>query len=92
MSIYYHEKINCKILRSTPKAHLIQVSEINDVPISRYTNLKKYLIPLEIWCPKTWFKKDFNGNGYIWIWGKGFRNNINKLIEKRRKNDDDKME
>ena len=58
MSIHYHEKIKYKVLKSTPKAHLIKVSEINDAPISRFTNLKKYLIPLEIWCPKTWFKKD----------------------------------
>lgn len=89
MSIYYHDKINCKILRSTPKAHLIQVSEINNTPISKYTDFKKYLNPLEIWCPKTWFKKDFNGNDFIWIWSKGFRNNLNKLIEKRKKNIND---
>ena len=88
MSIYYHEKIKYKILKSTPKAHLIHVSEINNFPINRYTDLKKYLDPLEIWCPKTWFKKDFNGNGYIWIWRKGFRNNLNKLIEKRKVNNE----
>ena len=92
MSIYYHEKIKYKVLKSTPKAHLIQVNELNDYDVIHYikrNQLEKYVRPLEIWCPKTWFKKDFNGNGYIWIWGKGFYNNLVKLIEKRKKNDND---
>lgn len=84
--LYYHEKINFKILRSTSKAHLIHVDEINGASINRFNDVKKYLNPLEMWCPKTWFKEDFDGNDYIW--SKGFYINLNKLIEKRRKNDD----
>ena len=87
MSIYYHEKIDCKILRSTPKAHLIHINEINSFSIHRFNDVKKYLNPIEMWCPKSWFKKDFDGNDYIW--SKGFYNNLNKLIEKRKKNTND---
>ena len=91
MSIYYHEKINCKILRSTPKAHLIQVNELNDDDIIHYirrNQLEKYVRPLEIWCPKTWFKKNYAGE-YKYIWGEGFYKNLVKLIEKRKKNIND---
>ena len=87
MSIYYHEKIDCKILRSTPNAHLIHINEINSFSIYRFNDVKKYLNPIEMWCPKSWFKKDFDGNDYIW--SKGFYNNLNKLIEKRKKNTND---
>jgi|DEB0MinimDraft_10_1074344.scaffolds.fasta_scaffold86701_2 hypothetical protein len=92
--LHFHRKIEYKILKSTPKAHLIQVNELNDYDIIHYikqNQVEKYVKPLEIWCPKTWFKKDYEGQ-YKYIWAKGFYNNLVKLIEKRKKNDDDKME
>jgi hypothetical protein len=34
--------------------------------------MKNILIPLELWCPKTWFKAE-NGKDYDWgVWQQGF--------------------
>ena len=92
--LHFHRKIEYKILKSTPKAHLIHINRLHDYDVVRHievNKLEKYIKPLELWCPKSWFKKGYDGD---YIWGKGIYNNLMLLIERRQKNDDykDKME
>ena len=82
--LYFHRKIEYKILRRTEKAILIHVNKLEDSETNYHivTNrLENYLQPLEMWCPKSWFKK-FHDNEYVWI--NGFRKNLFKILEKRK--------
>ena len=83
-SLHFHRKIEYQILRETEKAILIHVNKLEDSEINYHivTNrLENYLQPLEMWCPKSWFKK-FRDHEYVWI--NGFRKNVFKILEKRR--------
>ena len=71
--LYFHRKIEYKILRRTEKAILIHVNKLEDAETNYHIithRLEKYVKPIEMWCPKTWFKK-FHENEYVWI--NGFR-------------------
>jgi hypothetical protein len=88
-SLHFHRKIEYDVLRKTEKAVLIKVKNFHDSETSYYifkNKYEKYLKPLELWCPKTWFKADYDGE---YVWQQGFFKNIIKLIEKRKKYFDD---
>ena len=83
-SLHFHRKIEYKILRETEKAILIHVNKLEDAETNYHivTNrLENYLQPIEMWCPKSWFKKTRDTN-FVWI--NGFRKNLFKILEKRK--------
>ena len=86
--LYYHRQIDFSVLRETKKAVLVRVINFNCDTLKRYLEVYELNIinPLEIWVPKSWFKKR---GSQFWIWEKGLINNIKKLIEKRTRNKED---
>lgn len=80
---YFHKIIKFTALRQSKKALLVEIHEVKSG--SFYLLRRKYedfLSPIQVWLPKTWFKKDMYGE--IWIWEKGLMMNLQQLIEKRK--------
>ena len=85
--LYFHRKIDFKILRETSKAILVQMISCDSGSVNNYLGSVENNNPgitslLELWFPKSWIKK--RGENF-YIWEKGFFLNIKKLIEKRQK-------
>jgi len=78
--LYYHTKIDFKVLIETKKAFRIKITNVYSY---RFLNMAKYYEdvckPLEIWIPKKWLRDNY-------IWTKGLFLNAEKILKKRRYN------
>ena len=97
--LHFHREIDFDILKETPEAVLIEVKKVKSSKFNRFAKLKstqKVIQPLEMWLPKSWFKKD-RWVSYVgcignmeqwetafWVWEEGFLKNIKKLCEERK--------
>lgn len=79
---YFHRRVRFTALAQTKKALLVEIHEVHSRTFHllkmKYGNI---LSPMQIWLPKTWFKRGMYND--IWIWEKGLMMNLHKLIEKR---------
>jgi len=98
-SLHFHREIDFDILKETPEAVLIEVKKVKSSKFNRFAKLKrtqKVINPLEVWVPKSWFKKD-RWVSYVgcignmecehegfWIWEEGFLKNVKELCEERK--------
>ena len=98
-SLHFHREIDFDVLESTQEAFFIKIKKVKSSKFNRFAKLKrtqKVIQPLEMWVPKSWFKKDrwvsyvgCPGNmecehESFWIWEEGFLKNIKKLCEERK--------
>ena len=83
--LFYHRKIDFRILRQTEKAILLSIISCNSRNLQSFLYLHERDYPgvtnlLELWFPKSWIKK--SGDSF-YIWEKGLLKNVEKLIQKR---------
>ena len=97
--LHFHREIDFDILKETPEAVLIKIKKVKSSKFNRFAKLKrtqKVINPLEVWVPKSWFRKE-RWVSYVgcignmeceheafWIWEEGFLKNVKELCEKRK--------
>ena len=88
---YFHRRVRFTALRQSKKALLVEIHEVHSGTFRmlkmKYGNI---LSPMQIWLPKTWFKRGMYND--ILICEKGLMMNLHKLIEKRKLMADEAME
>ena len=80
--LHFHRRILFKVLRETEKAVLIKLERIESssaLEVMIHYG-KKYMEPIELWCPKKWLKTHRMD---IYVWEQGFVKNLKKLGETR---------
>ena len=98
-SLHFHREIDFDVLELTPEAFFVKIKKVKSSKFNRFAKLKrtqKFINPLEVWVPKSWFKKD-RWVSYVgcignmeceheafWIWEEGFLKNVKELCEERK--------